>query len=117
MHIAGLAEPQIVNHLAGGAFAKETRIPAGNVLVQHRHVYDHLSILASGVVEVEADGVRVIHEGPKCIVIRAGVHHGVKALTDAVWFCVHATADADEEALIIEADRGQMEAIARGLAA
>lgn len=115
--LAGLAEPQIVNYLAGGAFAKETRIPAGHVLVQHRHVYDHLSILASGVVEVESDGVSVIHEGPKCITIKAGTHHGVKALTDAVWYCIHATADADEEALIIEADRGQMEEIARGLIA
>lgn len=115
--LAGSVEPQITNHHAGGAFIKETRIPAGHVLVQHKHVYDHFSLLAEGVVEVEVDGVRVVYCGPKLITIEAGKHHGVKAVSDAVWYCIHATADADEEALTIEADQGQMESIARGLIA
>lgn len=115
--LAGSAVPQITNHHAGGVLAKETRIPAGHVLVQHKHVYDHFSLLAEGVVEVEVEGVRIVYSGPKLIVIEAGKHHGVKALTDTVWYCIHATADADEEALIIEADRAQMKAIAEGLTA
>lgn len=106
-----MVEPQIINHFAGGAYAKETRIPAGHILVQHKHRYDHLSVLASGTVEVECDGVRVVHDGPKCLLIKAHTHHGVKALTDATWFCIHATADADEEALTIEADHAEMQEI------
>jgi len=76
--------------------AKETRIPAGYVLVQHAHKHDHLSILASGTVEVIVDDSRKIIEGPACLTIQAHKHHGVKAMTDVVWFCVHATECIDE---------------------
>ena len=89
---------------AGGSCVKETRIPAGRKLVQHSHSYDHLSILASGSVEVRlsnVDGLELL-EGdaitfvaPKCITIQAGLIHSVTAITDAVWYCVHASSDID----------------------
>lgn len=107
--------PEVIHHNAGGVEAKETHIPAGMVLVQHKHQYDHLSVLASGVVELEVDGVRVVHEGPKLMVIKAGSHHAVKALTDAVWFCIHSEDVALEEALSIEQSRDVMQSIAAGM--
>ena len=110
--------PDITHHLAGGVYAKETRIPAGTVLVQHRHTYEHLSVLASGSVEVDVDGERTRHDGPACITIAAGKHHGVKALTDAVWFCIHASDVADDDALIAPgSSTAEMQAIAERLAA
>jgi mannose-6-phosphate isomerase-like protein (cupin superfamily) len=78
-------------------YAKETRIPAGYVLVQHAHKHDHLSILASGSVELVVDGVKSVVEAPACLTIAAGKHHGVKSLTDVVWYCVHATDCTDED--------------------
>ena len=39
---------KIEHHFGGGVYAKETIIPAGVMLQQHAHTYDHLSILASG---------------------------------------------------------------------
>lgn len=84
---------------AGGVYAKETRIPAGMVLVQHQHRHDHLSLLASGSVELEIDGERSTHTAPTCLKIEAGKHHGVKALTDSVWYCIHATDCTDEDAV------------------
>jgi len=45
----------IEHHFSAGVYAKETRIPAGNVLVQHKHKHDHLSILASGSIELKVD--------------------------------------------------------------
>jgi quercetin dioxygenase-like cupin family protein len=111
----------LAHHFATGLYAKETRIPAGMVLVQHRHIDDHLSILASGTVELEVDGQRSAHTGPACLTIRGGQHHGVKALTDVVWFCIHAT-DCDDpeqvDQVLIAADSSdtQMRSIAEALA-
>lgn len=107
--------PFIAHHLAGGVYAKEARIPAGMVLVQHKHHYDHLSVLASGTVEVAVEGARSVHTGPACLEIKAGVHHGVKALTDTVWFCVHASSVADDDALIAPGNAAEMRGIAEGM--
>lgn len=86
----------IHHHFSSGVYAKETRIPAGYVLVQHAHKHDHLSILASGSVEMVVDGVKSIVEAPACLTIAAGKHHGIKSITDVVWYCVHATDCTDE---------------------
>jgi quercetin dioxygenase-like cupin family protein len=86
----------IKHHFSSGVYAKETRIPAGQWLVSHAHEFDHLSILASGTVEVIVEDSRRIIEGPSCLTIQAKKHHGVKAITDSVWFCVHATECVDE---------------------
>jgi len=111
--------PEILHHFGGGVYAKESLVPAGMVLVQHKHQHDHLSILASGKVEVVVDGVRKEVTGPACLTIQAGKHHGIKALTDAVWFCVHAT-DCDDpekvdEVLISPSDPADMHAMLRGM--
>jgi quercetin dioxygenase-like cupin family protein len=51
--------------------------------------------LAKGKVAVMKGEVVEIVEAPACIEIKAGVTHGVKALTDCVWFCIHATDEKD----------------------
>ena len=86
----------IQHHFSSGVYAKETRIPAGFVLVQHAHKHDHLSILASGSVELVVDGVKSVVHAPGRLTIAAGKHHGIKSLTDVVWYCVHATDCVDE---------------------
>ena len=78
----------IKHHFSSGVYAKETRIPAGQWLVSHAHEFDHLSILASGTVEVIVDNLQKIITGPACLTIQANKHHGVKAITDSVWCCV-----------------------------
>ena len=65
--------------------------------MQHAHKHDHLSILASGSVEIVVDGVKSVVEAPACLAIAAGKHHGIKSLTDVVWYCVHATDCTDED--------------------
>ena len=83
------------HHFSHGLYAKESVIPAGQMLMQHKHNYSHLSILAMGKVIVCVDEETSIVEGPACIEIAAGKHHAVKALTDCVWFCIHATDETD----------------------
>jgi mannose-6-phosphate isomerase-like protein (cupin superfamily) len=88
-------------------------------LVQHAHKHDHLSILASGSVEMVVDGVKSVVKAPACLTIAAGKHHGVKSLTDVVWYCVHATDCTDEddidEVLIVPSNVEEMQKLALSL--
>ena len=109
----------ISHHFGAGVYAKETSIPAGSILVQHKHKYDHLSVLASGSVELIVDDVRSVIHAPACLTIQANKHHGVKSLTDVVWYCSHATecTDADEidDVLVVAGDDAEMHTLAKSL--
>ena len=109
----------IKHHFSAGVYAKETLIPAGQVLVQHKHKFDHLSILASGSIELMVEGERKIIHAPACLTIEADKHHGVKSLTDVVWYCIHATecTDTDEidEVLIVPGDAAKVQELAQCL--
>lgn len=114
-----LIEPEIQHHFGGGVYAKETFIPAGKCLVQHTHKFDHLSVLAQGSIELIVDGKKSVVLAPACLTIAAGKHHGVRALTDVVWYCVHATDCTDEneidEVIIADVDHQQVRQIAHCL--
>ena len=109
----------INHHFSAGVYAKETRIPAGHVLVQHKHRFSHLSILASGSIELMVDGERKIIHAPACLTIAADKHHGVKSLTDVVWYCIHATECTDlneiDEVLIVPSNVAQAQELAQCL--
>ena len=83
-----LNEIDIVHHFGGGMYAKETKIPAGHILTQHAHDFDHLSILAKGNVMLSMDDVGISLTGPVCVNIPAGKTHSVAAAEDSVWFCI-----------------------------
>lgn len=106
-------EPEINHHFGGGVYAKETIVPAGGLLIQHAHNYDHLSILAKGIVELTVDNHTRVVYAPACLTISAGKHHGVKSLTDAVWYCIHASNVADDDALIAPSDTDQIRKLAQ----
>lgn len=85
----------ITHHFSDGLYAKESVFPAGTAILKHTHSYSHLSILAKGkVVVLRGEDLDII-EAPACIEIKAGLTHGVKAITDCVWFCIHATDEKD----------------------
>ena len=109
----------ISHYFGAGVYAKETRIPAGHVLVQHKHKFDHLSILASGSIEVMVEGERSVIHAPACLTIAANKHHGVKSLTNVVWYCIHATECTDEnkidEVLIIDGNIKEAQELAQCL--
>jgi len=97
----GMENIGIVHHFGGGVYAKQTMIPAGLILSQHKHAHDHLSLLTSGAVIVSVDGVTSKHtatpNAPVVLTIPAGKLHKVESLTDVVWFCIHATDETDPE--------------------
>lgn len=88
---------KIEHHFGGQCYAKAAHFDAGDILVQHKHSHDHLSILAHGTVELLVDGRRRVVTAPACLAIAAGKHHGVKALTAGVWYCVHSTDSANPD--------------------
>lgn len=109
----------IKHYFGGGVYAKETHIKAGQILAQHKHAFDHLSILASGEVILRVDGQNQKFTGPSVLTIQANKHHGVMAVTDCVWYCIHGTDCTDasliDELLIQEADKEEMQEILKAL--
>ena len=87
----------VAHHFVGGLYAKETHIPAGEVVCQHIHPFDHLSALMSGTADVECEGVVTRHHAPELMTIEAGKTHSVRAITDVIWLCLHATDETDPE--------------------
>jgi quercetin dioxygenase-like cupin family protein len=85
----------VVHHFSAGVYAKQMKLPAKHFAISHAHEYDHMSILASGEATVEVDGVIDLYKAPACINIAAGKHHEIVAITDVVWFCIHATDETD----------------------
>lgn len=92
---------QIRHHMpdGDGVYAKEARLPPGGFFETHRHTFTHKSILASGkaAVRTESDGgaIHNVLVGPTVLTLRAGVAHEVVAITECVWFCIHATDECD----------------------
>ena len=89
--------PETRHHFAKGIYAKESFIPADSMVMQHNHTYDHISILAVGSVELVVDHMKTVIHAPACLTIEAKKHHGIKALTDTLWYCIHASECTDEE--------------------
>lgn len=44
-----------LHHFSDGLYAKQMSIPKGAIACQHKHEYDHLSVLAQGKVRVLFD--------------------------------------------------------------
>jgi quercetin dioxygenase-like cupin family protein len=89
-----------LHHFSEGLYAKEMELKEGSFAVQHKHKYDHLSILAKGRVRVLFDGeLSKEYVAPACITIIKDINHAVYALEDSVWFCIHATSETDVETI------------------
>ena len=86
-----------VNHyfISDEVYSKRTFIPAGTLLTKHAHDYDHASGLVSGKVVLTIDGAESILEGPMIVLVKAGSSHSVRAITDAVWHCIHLMSETD----------------------
>lgn len=82
-----------------GIYARKMVISAGTRVPTHKHVYDHLSILAQGRVRVAVGPVSKEYIAPAMIEIKKNIAHTIMAVEDSVWFCVHATDATDVDSL------------------
>jgi hypothetical protein len=85
-----------LHHFSDGLYAKQMDIPKGSIACQHKHEYNHLSVLGKGKVRVLFDNdVTEVFEAPACINIKKGINHTILALEDSTWFCIHHTFETD----------------------
>lgn len=82
---------------AGGVYAREQTLQAGQEVEKHVHGYDHLSYLGQGRALVDVEGELQILDAPCMLEIKAGKKHRIQALTDITWLCIHSEAIADPD--------------------
>lgn len=85
---------ETTHHFNSGVYAREMHVPKEFAATTHSHNFSHMSILASGEVLVDANGTITKYTAPTVISMAAGVHHGIYAITEAVWFCIHPSGEA-----------------------
>jgi quercetin dioxygenase-like cupin family protein len=100
-------QPDISHHFAAGLYAKQHFIPKGYAVAKHVHNYSHLSILAKGIACVDVDGEQTIYEAPACIEIKANCSHVIISETDCIWYCIHATEEAEADLYNTEIIEGE----------
>lgn len=83
---------QITHHFG---YWKRTLIPAGVMLGQHKHKFDHFSLLIKGMAKVEVDGEWKFYKAPSIITIEAGKIHNVTSVDNVEWWCLHETDERD----------------------
>jgi quercetin dioxygenase-like cupin family protein len=88
---------EIGHYFAGGVYAKQMTIAKDCKIPTHKHVYDHLSILAKGRVQVTVSRETVEYVAPAAIEIKRDLVHTLTAIEDSVWYCIHATEETDPE--------------------
>lgn len=79
------------HYVAGGVYVKQLILAsAGDTVLGHAHAFDHLSLLAKGVVDVEVEGVNTRYTAPTAVNVKAGLRHQIRAVVpDCLWYCVH----------------------------
>jgi Aspartyl/Asparaginyl beta-hydroxylase len=106
-------------YLGGDVYLGEFSIPAGVRLEQHRHTFDHLSYLVKGTVDLDVEGDVTRLDAPSCLTIEKGKVHGITALTDTVWACIHHTKEHDPEkveaGLIMQPESTKLAMVERGV--
>lgn len=104
LEIEGVPQSQLA--IAGNVFVKYMKFTKkGQKMEGHKHVYDHVTLLAAGAVRATCEGIEVEFEAPHLIVTRANKLHSFVSLTDeALLACVHALRDDDGEILPPDAD-------------
>jgi quercetin dioxygenase-like cupin family protein len=71
----------------------------------HSHVFNHLTLLAKGSLEVTVDGRTTVFNAPHMIYIRKDKLHELTALEDdTVAFCIHALRDGEGVDDILDPD-------------
>lgn len=90
--------PDVEIHIVDGIFIKQIFIKRkGAYMPQHSHVYDHMSMVATGSVEVTIEGELLgIYRAPTGILIRANKKHLFRTLEpDTTIYCIHNIKDAE----------------------
>jgi quercetin dioxygenase-like cupin family protein len=84
------------HYFIGNVYCKKVSLAKGEKILSHKHKFDHMSVVVSGMVCVLSDTkVSLFHAGD-IVEIKAGIEHEVTALHgDAIWLCIHAIPESE----------------------
>lgn len=75
----------------------------GDFEQQHKHEYDHMSMLSKGSVKVTVNGEETVFVAPHLVYISKQENHRIEALEDdTIWLCIHAIRNAENFDIIPE---------------
>lgn len=96
--------PYVNISCVSNVFIKQMRFAkAGDTEQGHTHLYDHVTLLASGSIRLNALGQSSEFKAPHHIFIRANVEHELVALEDeTVVHCIHAIRDGERVEDIVD---------------
>lgn len=82
----------------GGVYLKEFGLDDGERVEQHRHTFDHVTLISEGCVLMEKDGTNSVHYAPAYLWVERGITHAFTALNGpARGYCTHLTDCGDPE--------------------
>ena len=90
-----MANPNVNIGCVSNLFVRQMHFAqAGDSETGHAHAFDHMTLLAKGVLKVSIKGEDTEFTAPQIIFIKAELQHELTALTDnVVAYCVHALRD------------------------
>ena len=96
--------PYVAISCVSNVFIKQmTFTKAGDLEEGHSHTFDHVTLLASGKIRLNALGKSTDFTAPHHIFIKAGVNHELVALEDnTVVHCIHALRDGERVEDIVD---------------
>ncbi len=78
---------------------------AGDRASGHKHLFDHLTLLAHGSLKVTVEGESTVFNAPHMIYITKGKDHELEALEPGtIAYCIHALRDGDAVGDILDPD-------------
>lgn len=89
--------PKIALACVANLFSRQMHFEqAGDCEHGHCHAFDHLTLLASGVLQVVVNGHTTVYRAPTMIYIHADYQHELTALEpNTVAYCIHALRDGN----------------------
>lgn len=85
----------LLHHFSKGVYARSLLIPAGHVIVGHRHATEHLLIMSTGVADVLTDDGMQHLMGFNVINTKPGIKRAIRAHADTILTTIHVTDETD----------------------
>lgn len=89
----------VLHHFGHGVYIREVRMPAGSLILGHRHKHKHTNILVSGRLKFLNEGGDVVELTAPAVITSNPGRKLAYILEDTVWQNVYATQERDVEKL------------------
>ena len=96
------------NHFAPGVYLRVITMPAGTVVIGHKHNTEHMNIVLTGKARVYSEGITQEIKAPYIFKSGIGAQKALLILEDMMWATIHPTDETDlqvlEDTLITKID-------------